>query len=57
MITRPATSRITEEDVRAGRARIVTRKGYIMAEWRRRGHSFESRCRTRARRNASSERS
>lgn len=32
-MTRPATSRITEEDVRAGRARIVTRKGYIMAEW------------------------
>lgn len=33
MITRPATSRITEEDVRAGRARLVTRKGYVMAEW------------------------
>lgn len=32
-MTRPASSRITEEDVRAGRARLVTRKGYIMAEW------------------------
>jgi len=26
-------ARITEDDVRAGRARLVTRKGYVMAEW------------------------
>ena len=57
MITRPASSRITEEDVRAGRARLVTRKGYVMAEWAPPGTQLRIPMPDRARRNASSERS